>query len=103
VFNADGSPASRTIPAMGGLTSEILAWSEIVAGIGIAASATNFVAAGALESLAGALGVPETGGLSTAVLIAGAAEAVVAAAFMAGGITLAVDGVNRLQGRGWGQ
>lgn len=93
----------KTKPPKVDLGQTILAWSEIVGGIGIAASAMSFVAAGALEALAGIAGIPETGGLSAAAVIAGAAEAAIAAAFIAGGVTLVADGINRLQGRGWGQ
>ena len=53
--------------------------------------------------LAGALGALETGGLSLALVHAGAMEATAATIFMAGSIAVIADGVNRLQGEGFGE
>lgn len=61
---------------------------------------TSYLVAGAAEMLAGALGAPETGGLSLALVIVGAVEATTAAVIIALGIFGAADGISRLNGHG---
>ena len=53
--------------------------------------------------LAGALGVPETAGLSLGLVLTGATEAAIAGGIFALGAVEVGDGINRLQGKGLGE
>ena len=53
--------------------------------------------------LAGALGIPETAGLSLGLVLTGATEAAIAGGIFALGAVEVGDGINSLQGKGLGQ
>ena len=53
--------------------------------------------------LAGALGVPETAGLSLGLVLTGATEAEIAGGIFALGAVEVGDGINRLQGKVLGE
>lgn len=81
-------------------SQKLLAWTEIVGGVGAFAAMTSYLVMGAAEILVGAIGAPETGGLSLALSVAGAVEATTAAFIMALGVFGVADGINRLNGHG---
>ena len=76
---------------------------EIIARVRANAATSAIITFGGLEILVGALGAPETAGLSLELVLAGATEAAIAGGFLVAGVVGVGDGINRLQGKGFGE